>query len=203
MLKIVSPYKNIKQYTKILIEPFYMNSDIRNNMKIVLKKKVEHKCNKNGFVDIVHKIIDYSDGFMPVENLNGAAIYNITYHCKICIPIENTYIIAQVKVINSEIIVGVNGPIMVFIPKEYIDSNTWISNDGLINKKSKNKLKVGNYIIVMIVNKKINLNDSQIKTIGQLIDVATDEQVESFFGSDIIDSIEDDISKVDESNFII
>jgi hypothetical protein len=30
MSKIVSPYKNIKQHTRISLEPYYMNSDIRN-----------------------------------------------------------------------------------------------------------------------------------------------------------------------------
>ena len=39
-MKLVSPYRNIKQYTRILLEAYHMNSDIRNNMKIVLKKKL-------------------------------------------------------------------------------------------------------------------------------------------------------------------
>lgn len=38
MSNIVSPYKNIKQHTKIKLEPYHMNSDIRNHMKLVLKK---------------------------------------------------------------------------------------------------------------------------------------------------------------------
>ena len=50
MSKIVSPYRNIKQYTRISIEPFNMNSDIKNNMKIILKKKIEKKCNKNVYI---------------------------------------------------------------------------------------------------------------------------------------------------------
>ena len=121
MSKIVSPYRNIKQYTRISIEPFNMNSDIKNNMKIILKKKIEKKCNKNGFVDEVYRILEYSDGIMPPENLNGSVIYNITYHCKICIPVENTIIICQIKVINQELIIAINGPIMIFIPKENIE----------------------------------------------------------------------------------
>ena len=39
-MKLVSPYRNIKQHTRISIEPYHMNSDIKNNMKIILKKKV-------------------------------------------------------------------------------------------------------------------------------------------------------------------
>ena len=38
-MKPVSPYRNVEQYTRISIEPYQMNSDIRNYMKINLKKK--------------------------------------------------------------------------------------------------------------------------------------------------------------------
>jgi DNA-directed RNA polymerase subunit E'/Rpb7 len=139
MLKIVSPYRNIKQYTRISIEPFNMNSDIKNNMKIILKKKIEKKCNKNGFVDEVYRILEYSDGIMPPENLNGSVIYNITYHCKICIPVENTIIIGQIRVINQELIIAANGPIMFFIPKENIDTNNWDIPEGYLNKLNKKR----------------------------------------------------------------
>ena len=42
-MKLTSPYKKYIQNTNISLEPYYMNSDIRNNMKIILKKKVEKK----------------------------------------------------------------------------------------------------------------------------------------------------------------
>ena len=115
--KMVSPYRNIKQYARISVEPYHMNSDIKNNMKIILKNKVEKKCNKFGFVDEVYRILEYSDGMMPTENLNGSAIYNIMYHCKLCIPVENTVLIGEVKLINMEVVAAINGPIMFFLPK--------------------------------------------------------------------------------------
>ena len=193
-MKLVSPYRNIKQHTRISIEPYHMNSDIKNNMKIILKKKVEKKCNKNGFIDEVYKIIEYSDGMMPAENLNGAAIYNITYHCKLCIPIENTVIVGQVRVINQELVVSINGPIMIFIPKENVDTNVWDIPEGYLNKIKKNKLASGDYIKIQIVDKRINQNDSQIKAIGKLLDFATTEEVDKFFGSKIVsEKIVDDV----------
>jgi len=196
MIALTSPYKNIKQHTNISIEPYYMNSDIRNNMKIILKKKVEKKCNMNGFIDEVYRIMSYSDGQLVPENLSGNAIYNIKYHCKICIPVENTMIIGHIKVINQELIVCINGPIMMFIPKDNIDINTWDNLDGYTNKQTKNKLKVGNYIKVHILNKRINKYDTQIKIIGRLVDIATESEVQQFFGS-VIDTVEN------ESSFII
>lgn len=193
-MKLVSPYRNIKQYTRISIEPYHMNSDIKNNMKIILKKKVEKKCNKNGFVNEVYRILEYSDGIMPPENLNGSAIYNITYHCKLCIPVENTIIIGQVRVINQELVVAINGPIMFFIPKENVDINVWDIPDGYMNKLKKRKLTSGDYIKIQIVDKRINQNDSQIKAIGKLLDFATSEEVDKYFGSNIVsERVVDDV----------
>ena len=211
-MTLVSPYRTIKQYTRISIEPYQMNSDIRNNMKINLKKKVEKKCNKNGYIDEVYRILEYSDGKMPPENLNGSAKYDITYHCRICVPVENTIIIGQVKVINQELIIAINGPIMIFIPKENVDSNAWDIPDNYLNKASKKKLKVDDYVKIQIIDKRINQNDSQIKSIGRLIDFTTSDEVDKYFGSKIVvDNISEDVKVItdttsennDESNFIM
>lgn len=180
-MKIVSPYKNIKQLTRISIEPFHMNSDIKNNMKVILKKKLEKKCNKNGYIDEVYRIIDYSDGLLIPENLNGCAIYNITYHCKICMPIENSIIIAQIKIINQELIVAKNGPIMIFVPKENVDINIWNIPDGFINKTNKKKLMPLDHVLIQIIDKRINQNDTQIKTIGKLLDFAVEEDILKYY----------------------
>lgn len=212
-MKLVSPYRNIKQHTKISIEPYHMNSDIRNNMKLTLKKKVEKKCNKNGYIDEVYKILEYSDGMMPPENLNGNAIYNITYHCKICIPVEGTLIIGQVRVINQEIVVAINGPIMFFISKENVDTNVWDIPDGYLNKLASRKLTAGDFIKIQITDKRINQNDTQIKTIGKLIDFATPDEVDKYFGSKIVTdrvgepvvagSVNTEVDLNTESNFIL
>lgn len=212
-MKLVSPFRNIKQFTKISVEPYHMNSDIKNNMKIILKKKLEKKCNKNGYIDEVYRILEYSDGMMPPENLNGCAIYNITYHCKICIPIENTIVIGQVRVINQELIVAINGPIMFFIPKDNVDTNIWDIPDGFLNKMKKKKLLANDYVKIQIIDKRINQNDSQIKSIGKLIDFATNEEIDKYFGSKIINeklsSENDQIDTINsneqenESNYII
>jgi DNA-directed RNA polymerase subunit E'/Rpb7 len=205
---IVSPYRNIKQNTRISIEPFHMNSDIRNNMKTILKNKVEKKCNKFGYVDTLYRILEYSDGMMPPENLNGGAIYNITYHCKICVPVENTILIGEVKVINQEVVVALNGPIMFFLPKEHVDATVWEIPEGYMNKNTNKKLLVGDYVKIQVLNKRINMNDNNIKAIGKLLDFATEDEVEKYFGSKIVptgSNTKSDISnnELTESNFII
>ena len=116
-MKLISPYRNVIQYTRVSLEPYQMNNDILNNLKKNLKNKVEKKCNRNGFVNEVHRIIEYTDGIIPAENLNGSAIYDISYHCSLYIPIENTLIIGNVRILNQELIIAINGPILIFIPK--------------------------------------------------------------------------------------
>jgi len=76
-MQVTSPYKNIKQSTNVSVEPYHLNSDIRNNMYNILKKKVEKKCNAFGYIDEVHKIMEYGHGQMHCENLSGNVIYNI------------------------------------------------------------------------------------------------------------------------------
>jgi DNA-directed RNA polymerase subunit E'/Rpb7 len=196
-MNIISPYKNVEQYTRVVIEPHQMNSDIRAHLKFNLKKKIEKKCNKNGFVEEVYRVTKDSDGIMIPENLSGNAIYDISYHCKLCIPIEDSIIIGQVKVINQELVVAINGPIMMFIPKDNIDTTYWNHVDNFTHVEQKNtKLEIGNFVCVKILNKRINKGDTQIKTIGKLLNLATELEVNTFFGSKIIDE------NNEESNYL-
>lgn len=213
MTDIVSPYMNIKQYTKVLLKPHQMNSDIKNNLKTNLEEKVGKKCNKNGYIDKVHKIIDYGDGEMPPENLSGCAIYSTVYLCRICMPMENTIIIGQVQVINPVLILAKNGPIYIFIPRENVDNSVFDVTNDFMHIKSKKKLKTNQYVKVHIVNKKINKGDSQINTMGRLIDIASENEVKKYFGSVIVnnntldmdenDNIENKEMTAGGSNFII
>jgi hypothetical protein len=75
---------------------------------------------------------------------------------------------------------------MFFIPKENVDTNLWDIPDGYMNKNSKKKLLSGDYIKIQVIDKRINQNDSQIKILGKLLDFATKDQVEKYFGNKIV-----------------
>ena len=204
---LVSPYKNTTQFTKIQIKPHQMNSDIQNIMKLVLRKKVEKRCNKNGFIDEVYRIENFDEDDLRAENLSGCANFYVSYHCRLCLPIEESIIIAQVKAINQELILAINGPIMIFIPKDNIDTKVWDISDKFLNLKQKSNLRLNNYIKVEIVNKRINQGDHQIKVIGRLLNFASDDEVNEYYGSIITDEIVEDTVVSDkedeENNFII
>ena len=194
--KIMSPYKNIHQYTKIQLLPHMLNSDIKNNMELVLIQKVEKKCNKNGYIDKVYEITEYGDGYMLPENLLGSVHYNIKYHCRVCIPVENTVIIAQVKRFNPLLIILHNGPVTIFVPKVDIDSTKWDIGSIFTHKKTGEEVENDRYMKVLIKKTKINQLDTKIKCMGKLIDFASKEETAKYFGN----YIEEEVA---EDNFII
>lgn len=183
MSLLVSPYKNITQYSKIQVKPNQMNSDIKNIIKMTLRKKVEKKCNKNGFIDEVYRIESSEAMDMEPENLSGCCNFNVSFHCRMCIPIEKTKLVVQIKNLNQVLILAVNGPIMIFIPKENIDLDIWDIYDHFLHKKSKEILKVNSFVKVEVVKARINQQDYQIKVIGSLLDFATEEEVNNYYGN--------------------
>jgi DNA-directed RNA polymerase subunit E'/Rpb7 len=195
--KLLSPYKNTIQYATIQVLPQHMNSDILSNMELILKHKVENKCNKHGYIDKVHTIDKYYEGNLITENFLGAANYKVDYQCRMCLPIENTMIIAKVHNINSELVILSNGPIIIFVPKENIDTNIWNITNNITHKKNDKILKIDDYIKVVIDKIRINQNDTQIKSIGILNDFAKTSEKEMYFGSIINEDEEEN------NNFIL
>ena len=199
-LDIISPYKNIIQHTKIQIHPHQMNSDIKNNMKIVLQKKVEHKCNNNGYIDEIFDIEEYSDGIMIPENLSGSINYDIKYSCRLCLPLENSIIIGQIKAINYELVCVSNGPITIFIPQKNIDTNIWNVSNDITHIKSNNTLKISDYVKVLITRIKINKGAKQIICMGKLVEFATNNEKIKFFGTALNEEENQDNSENDNDN---
>lgn len=182
MAELTTPVKSIIQHTRVMAPPHMMNSDIDDNLLILLQQKVEGKCNRYGFVEKVHSIKEYVEDIMTPENLSGSAPYLISYHCNIMIPTENTTIIGMVKALNPELAIVVNGPIIVFIPKANIDTNIWDISSDFTDRKNKTLLKQNDYVKIHLDKVKINQGDVQIKCIGKLLNRASDDEVKDLFG---------------------
>ena len=210
-MEIKSPSKYIIQYTRIMIPPHMMNSDIEDNMFIVLQQKVENKCNRFGFVSKVFNIDKYIEDIIAPENFSGGAIYKISYHCNIIVPIENTIIIANIKAINSELVIAVYGPIIIFVPKANIDTNIWDVSNEFTDRKNKTILKQNDTVKIQLEKVKINQGDIQIKCIGRLLERPTEEEQQEYTDNEKLNNNEhtnahtnvhtNELNK--ESNFII
>lgn len=195
MTDLTLPYYDLEQESRVLLQPQQMNGDILLKLKLNLKDKVEKKCNKYGYIDKVYKISNFRDGIMSGENLSGSAVYNVTYQCKIYMPMENTSIVAEAILVNPELIVCVNGPIKIFIPRENINSKIFDITRDFLHHKSKKTLQLNQKVIVRIKSKRLNQGDKNIKCIGYLVDIASDKDISKYY-----EEIEE---QVIESNFII
>lgn len=193
-MSLISPYQDTHQYTRIKLEPHYFNSDLESNLLHILRQKESKKCNKNGFIDEIYNIESFKGGYISSENLSGSAMFDIKYSCRICYPIVRSTIIIQIKTINQELIVGTNGPIFIFIPKEEIDNTFWDFSESFSNKKTGKVLKENDFVKVEILDRRINYGGFVINTIGKLLDHASSGEVSKFFG--VIEE------SIDEENFI-
>lgn len=188
------PYYDIEQNERILLRPQQMNSDILLNLKLNTKEKIEGKCNKYGYIDKVYKILKYSDGLIEGENLSGGAIYNVKYHCRIYSPLENTSIVGELILLNQELLIVINGPIKIFIPRELINTDKFDMNRNYLVKKTKKSLELNQKVIVTIKERKINPGDKNIKCIGYLSDIASEKEIAEFYDGEETEN---------ESNFIM
>lgn len=191
MSDLGNPYYDIEQYERVMLKPEQMNSDILLNLKINLREKVEHKCNKNGYIDQVYKILQYKDGLLTAENLSGGAVYPVKYHCRIYAPLENTKILGEVTLINRDLIVAINGPIRIFILRNEINSSVFdVVNDYQLKDK-KGKLKLNDKVVITIKNRRINPGDKTIKCMGYLCDIASESQIKKYYNVESEDNVPD------------
>jgi hypothetical protein len=52
-----------------------------------------------------------------------------------------------------------------------------------LHKEKKDKLSIGQYIKIHIINKNINQGDIQVKAIGILLDYPTTEELNKYYGN--------------------
>ena len=79
-----SPYINTKLYTSAILHPHQMNNKIYINLKKNLEAAVVKRCFKRfGYIDKIIEILDYKDGFIDAENMEGSAVFDLGIFCKI------------------------------------------------------------------------------------------------------------------------
>jgi DNA-directed RNA polymerase subunit E'/Rpb7 len=180
-IELVNPYINKELYTNLELYPHQMNSELYLNLKKNLKKKLEGKCNKYGYINKIIKISKYSDGIIDAENFSGNGVYNISYIANICIPLVNTIIIVRVENLNKYLILGINGPLNVIINISEIKSDIFSINTNGVYIDSLNKnIEVGDYLKIVIDGIKFSPGDNKIGILGNLINIPSPEEIEEY-----------------------
>lgn len=179
---IVNPYINTNLATQVLLKPNQLDNNIYINMKQNLKKYLEGKCNKYGFIQLIHKILDHKDGLMVPEDLTGSVLFNVKYSALICVPIENTNIICKLTKIENNLFTAQNGPILVVLKQSDINTNIFSNERGdVVLKNGNKKLMVNDYVVVYIRNKRYYSGDTTIIAMARLENIPTENEIEKFY----------------------
>ena len=207
MAKISTPYLDSELYSRILIRPQQINNDIYINLKNNLKKKVEKKCNKYGFITKIYKILDFSEGEVVPENFDSSIVFNVKFSCRICLPVSDTNIICKIELLNKSLIKASNGPIVCIIGINYINENIFsLNNKGdIININNNEVLKSGDYIIVKIKGTNFFPGDERIVILGGLESLPTNEEIQTYYKENlesekIVDDDNIDIDNLSNDN---
>jgi DNA-directed RNA polymerase subunit E'/Rpb7 len=203
MNELISPYVQLKLYTKVTVKPHQMNTNIYDHIKTNLIRNVEKRCNRDGYIMEIYKIDKFTHGVIDNESFSAAAIYNVEFTAKVCVPILNKQIICTVKKITKSIILAENGPMVIVITTANI-SNTKFSIDNNSNIKygtngKTDYLKINDFIKITITGVTYNSGDDKIAILGYLDDVAAETEIKSFY-KNLYNTDTDKNSKKNDNN---
>lgn len=178
-----SPFINTILYTTITLHPSQLNNDIYPNLKKNLITKLEKKCYKNyGYISKIYEILEHDDGMILAEDPLAAPIYKVKFSCLLCHPLKNMQIICKAKQFTKLFIRLVREPMEILVTDDRISSNfEYSSITNQYRKKHGDYLSVGDFVKITVVGKIFTDKDKRIMVLGHLDDLATKEEIETYY----------------------
>lgn len=180
---MTSPYINTKLYTNVYLKPSQLNNKIYLNLKHNLKKNVEGYCNKYGYVSKVYELEEYNNGIIHPENPLAEPQFNVTYSCRLCIPIEGMQIICQIDKISKRLISVKNGPILMIITLDRISDKFFLDqNENLryrIDSNQSQIVETKQFVKASVI--KVTFGTTNMLLLGRLDDMGTEKDKKQFF----------------------
>jgi DNA-directed RNA polymerase subunit E'/Rpb7 len=173
-------------YTVVTLPANQLTNEIYQNLKIKLIRDYEKRCFRNyGFIVKIFDISKYESLVIPAENPNVSAPFRIEYSCRVCIPLEKQIIVCRIEKMSELFLVLSNGPIYVVVTIDRKNENVFFvdNNNHLRYRVNDNSvlLKIGDFAKISIETKTFNNNDTKIKVLGFLQDVASEKDIEGFY----------------------
>ena len=136
-----------------------LGSNIRENIELQLKEKMEGKCVKEGYIKPNSiRILSYSSGVIKDKFVE----FQVSFECLICRPVEGQRIRCVIKNITKAGIRAEHSddpsPIVIFIARDHQYKNKYFS-----------QVKDKDEIFARIIGIRFELNDSYISCIAELM----------------------------------
>ena len=169
-----------------MLHPHQMNNKVYINLKKNLEDKILNRCfSKYGYIIKIIEILGYNDGIIECENPQSAALFDISFSCRLCAPLKNMQIICKIDRVNKLLVTAINGPILVVITNDRINNEIFFkdNNNNIRYKKEglSNILMPEDFIRVTLQSIKFFDGDEKIKAIGFIDDMATEPDKQKFY----------------------
>ena len=147
----------------ISLSPDQIENGVDSTILGILKKTVENKCSKDGFVkkDSV-SLIKRTTGQIRNNQFTGDIHFQVLYSCMICNPSNDQDLMCTVKQKNKMGIMATNGPLLIIIPFQHHSNRDIFQN---IEENAK--------IIVSVIGKRFNTGDSNIEVVAKVKEIMT------------------------------
>jgi len=187
-----NPFLDTVLYTTVALHPSQLNNNIYSNLKQNLIKMLEKKCYKNyGYISKIYEILERDNGNIIPEDNDSCAVFKIKFSCRLCHPLENTQIICKVNLPTDIFISLSRSPIHLIVTNDNdrINGNVFFKDPfekKIKIKKTGEVLETGTFVKATIISKEFTDKDRRIIAMGRLDDIATDEEVEKFYGDEYL-----------------
>lgn len=174
-------YYRTQLETKVSLLPEQITGGMDNHLLQNLKAKIEGKSNENGIVLKVNRLIDYNYGMIDKANFMGTTVYMVKYECFICSPVKNLEMVCVLENIVKGFLIAKNGPVIVAIQFNNIDTQKFeISGNTIVQSKTKNPIKKGDYLKVSVISINNNAGEKNIVTMCKLLNLANKDEIKLF-----------------------
>lgn len=189
-----SPYSNITISYIVEMSPDKLNNNLSFNIKEELKKNILGKClNDYGYIVLIHKLEKFNMGIVREDIEDAIVNFNVSFTCRICRPLKDMIIGCRIDTFNQNLMKLSNGPIIIVIQNEHVDSNQFRFDpvhNTMKHNQSGQLLKVGDYVKVLIYQTRFTYKDTKIFAIGQLLNVLNKEEIDQY-NTDLVMNKED------------
>lgn len=148
---------------KIPISIIHVGKNIKQTLEQIIASQIEGKCIVEGFIKPGSaKIATYSSGILKADKI----IFDITFECMVCSPVEGMLINCVAKNITK---MGIRAetnenpsPVVIFISRDHHYNSSYFSN-----------IKENDDIQVSVIGQRFELNDKYVSIIAKIVEPKT------------------------------
>ena len=148
---------------KIPIGIIHVGKNIKQTLERIIASQIEGKCVVEGFIKPGSaKIATYSSGIVKADEI----IFDITFECMVCSPVEGMLINCVAKDITKVVIRAETNetpsPVVIFISRDHHYTSSYFSN-----------IKENDDIQVSVIGQRFELNDKYVSIIAKIVEPKT------------------------------